>query len=161
MKKFKIQKVSGAALYVMLAVTVVILLLFFFGGETPVEQRVVADMSMSEPAQTDTLIYWMYILLGVTILVTLIAAGYQLVTGFIDAPKATLRSLLGFVMLVAILVITWAVGDTTPLVMPGYDGTENVPFWLRLTDMFLYSIYILMGITILLIIGFGIAKKFK
>ena len=42
--------------------------------------------------------------------------------------------------------------------MPGYDGTENVPFWLRLTDMFIYSIYFLMGMTVLLIIA-GSVKK--
>lgn len=161
MKKFRIQNVSGTALLVMLLLSVVVVAMFFLGGETPMEQRLVADTSLSEPAQTDLLIYWMYILFGVTVAVTLVAALYQLVTGFIDSPKTTLKSLLGVVLLVVIMIVSWAIGSGEPLVMPGYEGTENVPFWLKLTDMFLYSIYILMGITVLLIVGFGITKKFK
>ncbi len=161
MKKFRIQNVSGTALLVMLLLTVVVVAMFFFGGETPVEQRLVADTSLSEPAQTDLLIYWMYLLLGVTIAVTLVAAIYQLIANFIDSPKATIKSLLGLVLLIVIMIGSYAAGSGEALVMPGYDGSENVPFWLKLTDMFLYTIYILMGITILLIIGFGISKKFK
>lgn len=161
MKKFKIQNVSGTALLVMLLLSVVVVAMFFLGGETPMEQRLVADTSLSEPAQTDLLIYWMYILFGVTVAVTLVAALYQLVTGFIDSPKTTLKSLLGVVLLVVIMIVSWAIGSGEPLVMPGYEGTENVPFWLKLTDMFLFTIYILMGITVLLIVGFGITKKFK
>ena len=161
MKKFKIQNVSGTALLVMLLLSVVVVAMFFLGGETPMEQRLVADTSLSEPAQTDLLIYWMYILFGVTVAVTLVAALYQLVTGFIDSPKTTLKSLLGVVLLVVIMIVSWAIGSGEPLVIPGYEGTENVPFWLKLTDMFLYTIYILMGITVLLIVGFGITKKFK
>ena len=144
MKKFKIQNVSGTALLVMLLLSVVVVAMFFLGGETPMEQRLVADTSLSEPAQTDLLIYWMYILFGVTVAVTLVAALYQLVTGFIDSPKTTLKSLLGVVLLVVIMIVSWAIGSGEPLVMPGYEGTENVPFWLKLTDMFLYTIYILM-----------------
>lgn len=161
MKNFRIQNVSGTALLVMLLLTVVVVAMFFFGGETPVEQRLVADTSLSEPAQTDLLIYWMYILFGITVAVTLVAAIYQLITNFIDSPKATIKSLLGVVFLIVVMIFSWAIGSDQALVMPGYDGSENVPFWLKLTDMFLYTIYILMGITILLIIGFGISKKFK
>ena len=115
--KVRIQKVSSTALYVMLAITLVILGVFFFGGETPLDQRIVADPALSEPAQTDALIYWMYILLAVTDIVTVGAAIFQFVSGFIESPKNAIKSL--------------------------------------------YTIYILMAVMILLIFGFGIAKKFK
>ena len=62
MKKFKIQRVSGFILSVMLLITLIILGLFFFGGETPMDQRVVADPSLSEPLYTDAILYWNYIL---------------------------------------------------------------------------------------------------
>lgn len=45
MKKFRIQNVSGSALLIMLLLTVVVVAMFFLGGETPVEQRLVADTS--------------------------------------------------------------------------------------------------------------------
>ena len=159
--KVRIQKVSGTVLYVMLAITLVILGMFFFGGETPLDQRLVADTAMEEPAQTDALIYWMYILFGIAVIITIAAAIYQFVTGFIDSPMTAIKSLLGLILIIVVLVISWAMGSDQALVMPGYDGAENVPFWLKLTDMFLYTIYIMMGAMILLIFGFGIAKKFK
>ena len=159
--KVRIQKVSGTVLYVMLAITLVILGMFFFGGETPLDQRLVADTAMEEPAQTDALIYWMYILFGIAVIITIAAAIYQFVTGFIDSPMTAIKSLLGLILIIVVLVISWAMGSDQPLVMPGYDGAENVPFRLKLTDMFLYTIYIMMGAMILLIFGFGIAKKFK
>ena len=159
--KVRIQKVSGTVLYVMLAITLVILGMFFFGGETPLDQRLVADTAMEEPAQTDALIYWMYILFGIAVIITIAAAIYQFVTGFIDSPMTAIKSLLGLILIIVVWVISWAMGSDQPLVMPGYDGAENVPFWLKLTDMFLYTIYIMMGAMILLIFGFGIAKKFK
>ena len=140
--KVRIQKVSGTVLYVMLAITLVILGMFFFGGETPLDQRLVADTAMEEPAQTDALIYWMYILFGIAVIITIAAAIYQFVTGFIDSPMTAIKSLLGLILIIVVLVISWAMGSDQPLVMPGYDGAENVPFWLKLTDMFLYTIII-------------------
>lgn len=153
----KIQKVSGSVLYVILAITIIVAGLFFFGGEDP--NPLVPDMS--QPVYTDSLIYLMYVLLGITIVITLAAAVYQFVMNFIDSPKAAIKSLASIIALVGLLIVTWAAGSEQALVMPGYDGAENVPFWLKLTDMFLYTIYIMMAVLILLILGFGISKKFK
>ena len=153
----KIQKVSGSVLYVILAITIIVAGLFFFGGED--SNPLVPDMS--QPVYTDSLIYLMYVLLGITIVITLAAAVYQFVMNFIDSPKAAIKSLASIIVLVGLLIVTWAAGSEQALVMPGYDGAENVPFWLKLTDMFLYTIYIMMAVLTLLILGFGIAKKFK
>ena len=155
--KMKIQKVSGSVLYVILAITIIVAGLFFFGGEDP--NPLVPDMS--QPVYTDSLIYLMYVLLGITIVITLAAAVYQFVMNFIDSPKAAIKSLASIIVLVGLLIVTWAAGSEQALVMPGYDGAENVPFWLKLTDMFLYTIYIMMAVLNLLILGFGISKKFK
>ena len=153
----KIQKVSGSVLYVILAITIIVAGLFFFGGEDP--NPLVPDMS--QPVYTDSLIYLMYVLLGITIVITLAAAVYQFVMNFIDSPKAAIKSLASIIVLVGLLIVAWAAGSEQALVMPGYDGAENVPFWLKLTDMFLYTIYIMMAVLILLILGFGISKNFK
>lgn len=155
--KMKIQKISGSVLYVMLAITLVILGLFFFGGENP--NPIVPEMA--QPNYTDPLIYWMYILLAITVVVTIVAAVFQFASNFMNEPKASIRSLLGLLALVIVLIVSWAMGSEQTLSMQGYSGTENVPFWLKLTDMFLYTIYFLMGATVLLIFGFSIAKKFK
>ena len=157
--KVRIQKISGTVLYTLLAITLVVIGMFFFGGEDA--NRVVNDPEMSQPLYTDPLIYWMYILMGVTVLVTVLAAIFQFVSNLMDSPKEAVKSLIGLLALVLVMIVSWSMGSGEALVMKGYDGTDNVPFWLKLTDMFLYSIYFLMGATILLIFGFGIAKKFK
>ena len=156
--KVKIQKISGTVLYVILAITLVILGLFFFGGEDA--NRIVADPEMSQPAYTDPLIYWIYVLMGITVCVTVLAAIFQFVSNFMDSPKEAVKSLIGIIALVVLLIVSWSMGSGEALVLPGYDGTDNVPFWLKLTDMFLYSIYFMMGALILLIFGLSIRKKF-
>ena len=64
-------------------------------------------------------------------------------------------------LLVVVLAVSWCMGSDRPLNMPGYDGTENVPFWLKVSDMFLYAIYTLLGIALALIAGFGIVRRFR
>lgn len=156
--KIRIQKISGTVLYVILAITLVILGLFYFGGEDA--NRIVNDPEMSQPSYTDPLIYWIYVLMGVTVCVTVVAAILKLVSNFMDSPKDAIKSLIGIIALVVLLLVAWSMGSGEALILPGYDGTDNVPFWLKLTDMFLYSIYFMMGILILLIFGFSIRKKF-
>ena len=110
-------------------------------------------------AQTDALIYLMYVLFFIAIIATVVGVVFQFGSALKDNPGAALKSLIGLVILVAVVVISWAMGSEEPLVIPGYSGTENVPFWLKLTDMFLYSIYILFAGTILAIIFSSIKKK--
>ena len=74
-------------------------------------------------------------------------------------PGAALKSLIGLIVLIVVVVIAWTMGSDEPLTIPGYSGTDNVPFWLKITDMFLYSIYILFAGTVLAIIFSSIKKK--
>lgn len=155
----KTYKLSYYVLYALEAVIVVVLLMYFLGGEATGAARMAnIDPELSQPANTDALIYLTYGLVGLCVFVTVAAFIAQFASAFKDSPKKALGSLVGFILLVLLLVVTWSMGSTEPLVMPGYDGTENVPFWLRLTDMFIYSIYFLMGMTVLLIIA-GSVKK--
>lgn len=137
-------KVSYYVLYAMFAAILVVLGLFYFGGE--METPVVPDMS--NPAYTETLMFLMYGLLGLTVLVTVIAFLIQFGMALKDNPVAAIKSLLGAVLLILVLVVTWSMGDGTPLELVGYDGNENTEFFLKLTDMFLYSLYFLIGAAI-------------
>ena len=114
---------------------------------------------MWQPAQTDALLYLMYALFGIALAATVIAAVFQFGAALKDNPASAIKSLLGLVLLVVVLIIAWAMGSGTPMNIPGYEGTDNVYFWLKLTDMFLYSIYILLFVTVVAIIVSGIKKK--
>ncbi|MEG0038057.1 MULTISPECIES: hypothetical protein [Bacteroides] len=148
-------KLSYYVLYAMFAAILVVMGLFYMGGEmaTPI----VPDMS--NPANTDALLYLMYGLFGIAVVVTVIAFVFQFGTALKDNPMGAIKSLVGIILLVAVLVISWVMGSDETLVLPGYDGSENVPFWLKLTDMFLYTIYFLLAATVVAILGSSIKKK--
>ena len=153
-------RISYYVLYAMFAIILIVMGLFFFEGNATGDALIPGvDPGMWQPAQTDALLYLMYVLLGVAVAATVIAAVFQFGAAVKDNPANAIKSLLGLVLLVVVLVVAWAMGDGTPMQIPGYDGSDNVPFWLKLTDMFLYSIYILLFVTIVAIIASGIKKK--
>ena len=150
-------KVSYYALYAMFAIILIVLGLFYLGGDAQGADVIAGvDPEMWQPANTNALLMLIYGLFGLAVAATVVAAVFQFGAALKDSPANAIKSL---VLLVVVLVIAWAAGDGTPMNIPGYDGTDNVPFWLKLTDMFLYSIYILLFVTIVAIIASGIKKK--
>ncbi|MDR3118892.1 MAG: hypothetical protein LBU44_05670 [Mediterranea sp.] len=147
-------RVSYYVLYAIFAVVFVVLGLFYLGGE--MSAPLVPDMA--NPAYTDTLLYLMYGLFGFTVVVTVIAFVAQFGITLKDNPVAALKSLLGVVLLAVVLIVAWVAGSEEALVLTGYDGTENVPFWLKLTDMFLFTLYFMTAVCILAMIGSSIKK---
>lgn len=147
-------KVSYYVLYAIFAVTLVILVMFYAGGQmdTPVVPEA------SNPAYTDALIYLIYGLFGVAVLVTILGFIAQFFAALKDNPVNALKSLTGLILIVVMVVVTWSLGSDEPLEMAGYEGTDNVPFWLKLTDMFLYSLYFLIAACILAMVGSSIKR---
>ena len=153
-------KVSYYALYAMFAIILIVMGIFFFGGDATGDAVIPGvDPEMWQPANTNALLMLIYGLFGLAVAATVVAAVFQFGAALKDSPANAIKSLLGLVLLVVVLIIAWAMGSGTPMNIPGYDGTDNVPFWLKLTDMFLYSIYILLFVTIVAIIASGIKKK--
>ena len=153
-------RISYYALYAMFAIILIVIGLFFLGGDASGDALIPGvDPEMWQPAQTDALLFLMYGLFGIAVVATVAAFLFQFGTALKDNPGNALKSLIGVIVLVAVVVIAWAMGSDEPLNIPGYDGTDNVPFWLKITDMFLYSIYILFGATVLAIIFSSIKKK--
>lgn len=146
-------RVSYYVLYAIFAIIIIVLGLFYFGGEG---EQIVPDMS--NPAHTDTLLYLLYGLLGFTVVITVLAFLAQFGAALKDNPVAALKSLLGVVLLVVVMIVAWSMGSEEPLVLQGYDGNENVPFWLKITDMFLYTLYFLIAACIVAMLGSSIKK---
>ncbi len=134
-------KVSYYVMYAIFAVIIIVLALFYGVGYTnPVGEY-------NAPQHTETLIYLMYILFGITVLSAVAAAIAQFIAAFRDNVKNALKSLIGFVLLVALVLVTYAMGSDAP-VKTG-DGVYSDTFWLKITDMFLYSTYFLLGVAVL------------
>lgn len=129
--------------------------LFFFGG------KVTSDVGMAVPVYTSLYLYLLYFFAGITLILTTVGLFYTLSKRFRSSPKNGVRSIVGFFILGVILFICWFLGNGTVLGLEGYNGIYNTPSWLRITDMFLNSLYILISAAVLLIIGFYIARKIR
>lgn len=134
-------KLSYYVLYVLFALILIVLGMFFFVGyNNPVGEY-------NDPKNTNLLIYLMYGMIGFCVAVSVIAAIAQFGASLKDNPKNAMKSLIGLICLIVVVVIAWSMGSDAA-VLTG-DGLYTDTFWLKITDMFIYSIYILMGIAAL------------
>lgn len=145
----KISRISRWTLYALSAVTIVLIALFFLGGTVQPENQYVELVGIAEPSFTDGLLYWIYILLGITIFSVFAFSVIGFINNFRHNRKRAINSLLTLLVFAVLLVVAYALGDGTPLNILGYEGTDNVPAMLKLTDMWIYSVYILMSLIIL------------
>lgn len=150
----KIRKISSWTLAACAAITVVVLLMFFFGGDEELYKG-----ELWNPTYTGTFLYWMYIMFAISVVAALFFGIWQFITSFKENPKGGLMGLIVIVLFFGMMGISYAIGDTTPLNIYNVDAQAyNTPFWLKITDMWLYSTYILTGLVILAILG-GSVKK--
>jgi NADH:ubiquinone oxidoreductase subunit 6 (subunit J) len=133
------------------------MVLFYLGGQVPAHEKIAADMS--QPKFTDMVLYWAYILFAITIVVLLLFAIFTFFKQLKESPKKALGGLLALVGIVTLLLVTYLMGSGSLLDIPGYDGSDNNPATLKLTDMWLYSAYFLLAITFLAILVLPIFKK--
>ena len=142
-------------LYILLGITLVIALLYYFGGEIdPTDER-------PEPVYTDILLYWIYAILSFCIIVTAIFTIRKFLIRLKSSPRKAIRFIFMPVILAIVMTIAWSLGDGTPLQILRYEGKENIYFWLKVTDMFLYTIYFLLGMGILSVIYYNVKKALQ
>lgn len=148
-------KVSYYVFYVCIALILVVLGMFFGVGYNETNAA-----GLVEPANTPALMYLMYGMFAVTVLATLIGAVAQFGGALKDNPKGAVKSLLGLILLVVLLIVTYNIGSSETVVLG--DGSEYSDVtMLKVSDMLLYSTYVLFGIAAIgtLINLSGIFKK--
>ena len=149
----KIRKISSWTLLISSIISIVALVMFYTGG--------VVDPAaeMKEPIYTGLLLNWTYLLFGVTIACTVLFAVWQFLTLLKTDAKSTMLSLGVLVLFVAMLFVTYAMGDATPMTGLNADSQKyNTEFWLKTTDMWLYSTYILL-VLIIVVAFLGTIKR--
>jgi hypothetical protein len=152
----KIRRFSSWTLIVCWVITLAILAIFYLGGvKDPAAE-------MKAPVYTSLLLYWCYVLAVLTIAGLLIFGILQFMSSLKEKPKAALGSLIVLVVFVALLAITFATGDTTKLVSINADSAHfNTDFWLKVSDMWLYSSYILLALCVVAMIAGSIKSALK
>ena len=146
----KLNSILDIVLYALLAITLVFAALFYFGGE-------VAGTAHPTPVYTDQFLNWGKALVIASGLITILFEIFFLVL----RPKNAVRSLISIFALVVVVVIAYSLGDATPLTLAGYQGKDNVPSMLLMSDTFLYTMYFLFGIALLSIAYSEISRLFR
>lgn len=136
----KIRKISSLTLWIFMILSLVVFGLFYFGGVVPGTETAETPI----PQYTGLLLTWGYIILVVTLAMTVVFALIHLIKLFKDNMRSAVSSLIAIILFFALFFIGYTLGSGTPLNIPGYDGADNTPFWLKITDMWLYTAYILL-----------------
>lgn len=150
----KIRKISSWTLMACTIVSLVVLGMFFFGGDDePLKDE------LWTPHYTGLFLYWMYILFAISAAAAVLFGIWQFISNFKDNPKGGIMGLVVLVLFGGLLLITYAIGDTTPLnIMNTEAQAYNIPVWLKVTDMWLYSTYTLIALVIIAIFAGSIKK---
>ena len=140
----KISKFSNLLLWVIVLISMVVFGFAFLGGEAPE-----STIERSVPKYLDFVIYWDYVVFGAAIIAFLFFLVFQFVVNFMDKPKSAIMSLGVLVGFVALMVICYSAGSTTPIHVSADFIAYNTPFWLKTIDMWIFSLTIMMGLCLL------------
>jgi amino acid transporter len=155
----KIHRTSKITLTICIIISILVMGLFYLGGQAPVEEMISADLS--QPKFTDIMLYWCYVLLFITVVVLVLFAVFSFFKQLKENPKKALGGFIALIGLVAMLVIFYTIGSGKPLNIPGYSGSDNVPPMLKMTDMWLYSSYLMLVLTVASILVSPLLKRKK
>ena len=149
----KIRKLSSWTLLIISIISVIVLGIFFGGGvEDP-------SAEIKNYIYTGLLLDWTYVVFAVTLIALAVLALWQFASVLKTNPKSALRSLIVVVLFALLLIITYSMGDGTPLTTLNADSqTYNTPFWLKATDMWIQSSLVLF-IAIILVVCAGTVKR--
>lgn len=146
----KITKAAKIVLFVLLFLCLLFTGLMMFGGTIKGDPN-------ETPVYTDAILKFAYGLIVLSIGTTLVFEVINILLHPVNASK----SLIVLGVFAILFGISYAMADGTPLKILGYNGADNVPFMLKLTDMGLYAFYFLFGAAILAIVGAELSRFIK
>ena len=144
MKDYKL--LPKITLWTLLALGIVFIAMFFLGGSNGSLE--VAGDFLDIPRFTDAFLTWVYILVGLVVLITLCVVCADFANNWkTNRRKAymTLGVVCGFVVLAC---LCWFLGSHEKINIIGYEGTDNQGAWAQLADAVIYACYFLITATI-------------
>jgi len=117
--------------------------------------------SDAETREISALLYWLLILFIITVCTGLIFSCFHFIRQWKENPRKIGRSITIIFIYGLLLFVTWLLGSGKQLPLIGYKGGENTYFWLKITDMWLYTLYVLLALSLLALFGGIIWSYFK
>ncbi len=154
-----VERISGISVLLLGLVSVVLVVLMYVGGNA--DSIMVGEDALTVPKFTDSLLYWSYFLLVLTIGITILLTIVGFVKSLIENPATAIKTLIPLVLFAVVFLVSWFLGSADKISIIGYEGTENQGFWAKFSDMLIFSIYALFIALGLTIVGSGVYKKIK
>lgn len=111
----------------------------------------------AEGSWTGIVITWAVVVFAIG----LIGAAASYVVGAIVDTSNLLKSAIVLVGAVVLVGVLWSLADGTPLPLIGYEGSENVPVWLKIADTGLFLGYISAVVAVVSIIVSEVVQLFR
>lgn len=146
----KIRKISNSVLLAIVVLALLVIITFFAGG------YIDPTVAKPEPKFTELLLYFTYAIFILSLLVLVVFAIISFAGKFKSDPKGALSGLGALIGLIVLLGVTYAIGSTDKLQLGTSTQAYNTDFYLKYSDMWLYSIYVLFGLTVLALIWGGV-----
>ena len=151
------QRLGQIFFYFLMAVSVVLVVIFYLkNGQVNPDDPINKQMNDLGSA-LNNFTYWTYFMVIVAVFFTLVFPIAKMIT----QPKSGLKTLLSIAVLGLVLFIGYQLGDDTIMQIPGYDGPDNIPSRLKLTDMGIYTMYIMLGGALLAMVYSSISRIFR
>lgn len=149
----KIRKLSSWTVLIISLITVVVVGIFFGGGVVDPAAEV------KDYVYTELLLNWTYLVFFLTFIALVVLGVWQYASVLKTNPKSAVMSLVVLVLFALLLIITYSIGDGTPLTTLNADSqTYNTSFWLKCTDMWIQSTIVLF-LLIIAAIAWGTIKR--
>ena len=155
MKKQKLLiRIAEIFFLVLMGISIVLTLVFYLNtGRINSAALLSTQISQIGPI-LNLLINWTFIL---CVLAVVFAIGFPAIQ-MIANPKSGLKALISLVVIGVLMFIAYQLGDGTIMEIAGYNGPDNIPSRLKLSDMVLYSMY---GMTVVAVIALLYAEISK
>lgn len=153
----KIRKISSWTLIASTIITLVVLGLFFFGGsDAPYKGE------FWSPTYLGLLLNWMYVLFGICAGGSILFGVWQFISNVKVNPKGAILGLGVVVLFFILLFFTYTIGSDAQVNVVNSEAQKyNVPFWLKVTDMWLYSTYTLIALVVIAVFSGSLKKVFN
>lgn len=141
-------KIATSVMIVLMVISVGLILLGYYEGSV----KATEDNSWNEIALIFTVAVF-----GIAIIGVLVA---EIMAAMSDV-KSVVKGIIVLVGVVALIGICYAMADTTPLNMVGYEGNQNTESWLAIADTGMFLAYIFFAVAALSILVTEIYNRLK
>lgn len=141
-------KIATSVMIVLMVISVGLILLGYYEGSV----KATEDNSWNEIALIFTVAVF-----GIAIIGVLVA---EIMAAMSDV-KSVVKGIIVLVGVVALIGICYAMADTTPLNMVGYEGNQNTESWLAIADTGMFLAYIFFAVAALSILVTEVYNRLK